>query len=207
MRDEASDWSALSNGVKVTTKAYDHVPPAMIKDLETSPERSAGRENLSPAPSASGGSSHSGAHVGAMLIRGQEFANKAKVVLQADQVIDTKDDRAGDQRHGGALGSLSDPDRSGEHEKDAVCLSQAVQHCQHGMACVPVRETGNQRAPVDLALVLEYQAALRAIINMRLQRAEAFRAGGVHFTRPRSLGSAFLYQSGRQDLESPLIVA
>ena len=35
MRDEVSDWSALSNGVKVTTKAYDHVPPAMIKDLET----------------------------------------------------------------------------------------------------------------------------------------------------------------------------
>src|SRR5256885_5162462 len=64
------------------------------------------------------------------------------------------------------------------------------QHCQHGMACVHVRETGNQRAPVDLALVLEYQAALRAIINVRLQRAEAFRAGGVHFTRPRSLGSA-----------------
>ena len=36
-RDEASNWSALSNVVKVMTKAYDTVPPAMIQDLGTSP--------------------------------------------------------------------------------------------------------------------------------------------------------------------------
>jgi len=37
-RDEAGNWSALSDVVKVTTKAYDDVPPAMIKDLGTAPE-------------------------------------------------------------------------------------------------------------------------------------------------------------------------